>query len=227
MSSTNKRKPVPAVKATPADLAVSAPVETAPAGGVDERDDEIARLEARLAELTAPPPPPDPKEARLAELRAAVEAAEADKEPAREMDARDRTIAELRRQLSEINSTPEGAHAELVKAFAALQQQVTAMQNGAGKIAVPVNEEPDPYIYGVSFSCGCVGLAQHPHATHTFCTERDGSPRHGSVEVKGYWRLADGEQPVDTHAELVGMREELAGLRREMASAKAAGDAEA
>lgn len=228
MSKTNtprKRAASAKAEAAPAETAVSAPVETAPAGEVDPRDEEIARLEARLAELTAPPPPADPKEMLLAELRWAVEQAEAAKamaEPDREMDARDRTIAELRSQLEQIRATPEGAHAELMRSFAALQAQVDAMATGTGKVPVPVNEKPDPWIYGANLACGCVTLAQHPHATATFCAETDGTPRHGTVEVRGYWRLAEGEKPADTHAELARLREEVKGLRGRVMGAASA-----
>lgn len=204
--------PMEAASTAP-DQPTQLPDDAGDGGGVDPRDDEIARLEARLQVLREPPPPPDPKEARLAELRAAVAEAEVlasrSLQPDGEMDARDRTIAELRRQVEELRSTPEGAHAELLRAFATLQAQVTAMQNGTGKVPVPVSDVPDPYLYGMSLSCGCVGMAQHPHATHTFCAEKDGSPRHGNVQVKGYWRLADGEEPADTHAEVVSLRAQV------------------
>jgi len=133
----------------------------------DPRDEEIARLEAELAALTAPP---------------------ASEPPA---DAKDRAIWELKRQLQEKRSTPEGEAEEMRKALDALRMQIERMASGKDMVPyVTPADGSDPYLYGCSLATGELIFAQHPHGTHAH------SPETGlTVPVLAYFRLADGDLP--------------------------------
>jgi hypothetical protein len=134
--------------------------EALPVDQGDERDVQLAELRAELEALRNPPPPPEPAE------------------PA---DPRDAAIAELRAELAAIRSTPEGANAELAKAFAALQAQVTAMQNGQGLVPLPEPGTPDPLLYFARLANGDIIEVPHPNTTHHHV---DGL---GAVPITGFW----------------------------------------
>lgn len=137
---------------------------------------------ADVAADVAAPAEVDPRDAELEALQAEIATLSA---PAREMDAKDRALAELRAQRDALTSTPEGENAELRKALAALQEQVERMASGQGLVPVPEGNGLDPLLYGMVLATGEVIKVQHPHATHAY------SPEHKiAVPVTGYFTLA-------------------------------------
>jgi hypothetical protein len=146
----------------------------------EERDAAKGQIEAELA--AAAGDDDDPRDAEIAALRAAIDAA---RNPERELDAKDRAMAELRAELAGINSTPAGREAELEKSLKALQEQVERMARGEGLIPVPQSGKPDPLLYGMVLATGEVIEVSHPHATMHH------SPEHKiDVPVTGYFTLA-------------------------------------
>lgn len=127
--------------------------------------------------------PVDPRDAEIEALRAELAAAK-ERQDTVPADAKDAAMKALRAELAELTATPEGEAAELRRSLAALQEQVTRMQTGAGLVPVPETGKPDPHLYGVKLDCGDVTTAAHPHATHHHC------PEHGTVPVGGHWTLS-------------------------------------
>lgn len=104
---------------------------------------------------------------------------------------KDRTIADLRKQLAAINAQPDGAATEMQKALAALTAEVERMKAGAGLVPVPEASDPDPYLYNVLLGCGDRVDGQHPHATHHFCEQGHGTQRVDKVFPKSPEQLAE------------------------------------
>jgi hypothetical protein len=149
-----------------------------PAAPVDEPDDKDRELEALRAELEAlrnPPPAPEPEVPD---------------------DPRDAAILALKAELSALRSTPEGAAAEMAKALAALQGEVERMKAGQGLVPVPVQTEPDPYLYFARLANGDVIEVQHPTGTHHH------TDTHGLVPVESVWH----KDPAILAAEAVAAR---------------------
>lgn len=149
-----------------------------------EAGNDTAAAEAAKAELeatVAEAGADDPRDAVIADLERQL----AELNNPREMDAKDRAIEALRQQLREKTATPEGEAEELRKAVAALEEQVKRMQEGVGLVPVPESDGLDPYLYGMVLATGEVLEVQHPHATNHL------SPQHNMVvPVISYFTLA-------------------------------------
>jgi len=185
-----------------------------------ERDKAVAAKAATPAEGVTEPAQPlleeepagdavDPRDAEIEALRAELAARDAAERP---MDEKDRVLAELRAQLAEKTSTPEGREDELLKAVAALSKQVEAMQKGLGK--VPVKHDPDsppPFLYGASLATGEIVYTQYPISTHHHSPDHD-----MEVPVMAYFTLDDAgvERAGEWYAEYAAAAKE-----RELAAA--------
>lgn len=130
----------------------------------------------------------DPRDAELSALRAELAAAQ---EAKRSEDPRDAAIAALRAELAELRSTPQGAESELQKAFAALRADMDRMQKGQGLVPVPVQTDPDPYLYHARLANGDVIELQHPNVTHWHVEGL------GPVPVESVWNKAPEEHLVN------------------------------